>query len=764
MDPNPPGDMAALTRATRLLVTLLTLASVATGAVLHDPWLARLQVGEFRDPDDVALTGDGWPADLLAPLTVDPGWLVGVPAIVSADRLPRGAEQMTWRLALPGLGSAELAERFHHRARANARRIVAMTDPGAAPAATIDDLVAPWGGAAARLRASRLWEAGRWPEAAAACEEILAARDRLGLEASEVLVWTLRHERLRAADGRPVDLERIWSVLDDLGLYDTRSGWAVWLAMRRARELPPLPAGAGEIAGRVLATAGKLWMDGDELAAAGLPRDVEAGLGALLLPRSELGAHFARFPDPPSDGRHQGYWLRGQRRLDSSAGNVERLARLPGLKDGHRLDLWRRASEKRLLRGEWSAGLDDLERGLALMDSEASSGMRRRLREWSVQALALALARDRAGDADRIVAMTEASLRGPARDEFHEDAAALLARLEAPVTPAGGWRTPQEGLVRLGAAPPVNSRDPARLPDPAAWRHQSWRHWADWGLALAREATAPADVAYREGLAAVRAATGQEQRHALGCSVAATRLRGTTLIEPLLRFALHRDVERMSGQRAVPFSSPIDGLRTRGPWTGIDEQLRWHAVLGVALALGDDRGMIAVAVRLPSAGVDDATLLRFWYPVPGDPAVRRALAGSGLPPELLLGIARNESLFEPAIRSRAGALGYMQIMPFHYQEPAAPPGEAHWSHPETSLEAAARILGGEVRASDGDPYRAVAAYNAGRGAVRRWERQLGGTGDPDLFWAWIGYPETRGYTLRVLRDREIYREMFGAAR
>ncbi len=763
MDPNPQGDMAALRRAARLLPILITLSAAASGAVLHDPWLARLQVGEFRDPSEIALSADGWPTGLLAPLTVDPGWLAGVPAIVSADRMPRHVGQMAWRLALPALGSAELAERFHDRARSNARWIMTLATPGADPGATVDDLLGPWSGQALRLRASRLWEAGRWSEAAAACERILSARSRLELDAGEVLVWTLRHERLRAVAGRPIDFDRIWSVLDDLGLYDTRSGWAVWLALRRSRDLPPLPGSAGEIAGRVIATAGKLWIDREELIETGLPDDVEAGLGALLLPRSELADHFFRHPDPPADGRHQGHWLRGQRRLDGSASNIERLARLPGLEDGHRLDLWRRASEKRLLREQWVDGLEDLERGLDLMDGGASAGMRRRLREWSVQALALALARDRVQDAHQIVAMTEAALRGTARDEFREDAAALLARLDIDHDAADGWRADQESLIRRGAASPIASGPRVRLPDPMRWRHGSWRHWADWGIALAKEATSPAGVTYREGLAAVRAAESPEQRHALGCSVAATRLRGTSLVEPLLTFALQRDVERASGQRAVPGSSPIDGLRPRGPWTGIDDRLRWHAVLGIALALGDDRGMVAVAVRLPSAAVDDATLLRFWYPVPADPAVRRALADSGLPPELLLGIARNESLFDPAIRSRAGALGYMQIMPFHYQEPAAPPGEAHWSHPETSLEAAARILGGELHAADDDPYRAVAAYNAGRGAVRRWERQLGGTGESDLFWAWIGYPETRGYTLRVLRDREIYREMFGAA-
>jgi len=38
----------------------------------------------------------------------------------------------------------------------------------------------------------------------------------------------------------------------------------------------------------------------------------------------------------------------------------------------------------------------------------------------------------------------------------------------------------------------------------------------------------------------------------------------------------------------------------------------------------------------------------------------------------------------------------------------------------------------------------------------RWERQLGGSPDRDIYLAWIGYPETRHYVEKVLIDREIY--------
>jgi soluble lytic murein transglycosylase-like protein len=513
----------------------------------------------------------------------------------------------------------------------------------------------------------------------------------------------------------------------------------------------------------MLATAGRLWLEPAEFRALGFPPEEEAGLGALLLPKEALADHFARWPDLPTDGRFQGYWLRGQRRLDGSAGAVEALAQRPGLKDGHRLDLWRRASEKRLLARQWEPGLADLEQALALMDSDASRGMRARLREWVVQALALAVALDRQGDADRILALADQALGPDDRATFRHDAAALLAQLghDRPDIETG-LRAEAEAMVRRGDADELGDDAGLALPDPGAWRHELWARWARWGLALTADADAvSADgSSYRAGLAAVLASDAAAQRHAAACALAGRLLRGHDLVPVLLDWSLQRDVERLSGGAALPRTSPLPDISRRLRRAGTSPAVG-HALLGAALALGDDRGILGAAVQLPAAGAEDRVFRSFWYPLPSDPAVREALAAVDLPAEILLAIARNESLFEPAVRSRAGALGYMQIMPFHYADPAGPPGPDHWSHPAASLRAGARILAGEVRRFDGDPYRAVAAYNAGSGAVTRWDRQLGGSASRSVYWAWIGYPETRGYTLRVLRDREVYRQLLG---
>lgn len=755
--------MAALIPTRRFVAACLGLAvaAAAQGAVLHDPWLERFQVGQFRDPDRVPLA-DGWPAGLLAPFSLDPGWQAGAAVVFAAAELPRDLDLVTWRIALPALATPAAAEAYYADVRRQWQLLCTLAAPDGPLPIDVAPGPGPWSRPIRLFHASRLWAAGDSVAAARAAAAIVDDAGSLGLSPAETFAWTLRADCLAARSGGAPRRELVWRALRDLGPYDTRSGWAVWVACRRHRDEAPLSPGvANRDTGIMLATAGQLWLTTAELRAAGFPADVEAGLGAILLPVGELADHFARWPAPPADGLFQSYWLRGQRRIAAGAAALERLAALPGLKDGHRLDHWRRASEGRLLEGDWTAGLRDLDAALALLRSDASAAMQDRLREWVVQALALALAGGRTGDAERLVALAEQRFDADQAAAFRTDATALLGAIGRPGAPVrDDLRSRAEDQVRRGNAPRIDRAATNLLPDAVAWRDGLWTRWARWGLALLAAPDTADAVAreYRRGLETVLAEAEPWRRHTTGCSVAAGALRGWPRLPALLDWALERDIDGRSGGTSLPRTSPLPDLHDTGPTA----DLRNHALLGVAIALGDDRGLLAMAVRLPQAAVPESVRWPFWYPVPADPAVRAALTESGLPPELLLAIARNESLFEPAVRSRAGALGYMQIMPFHYADPAGPPGPGHWSHPAASLGAGARIVGDEARRYGGDPYRAVAAYNAGRGAVDRWDGQLGGRAEAAVFLAWIGYPETRGYTLRVLRDREIYRTLFEA--
>jgi soluble lytic murein transglycosylase-like protein len=98
-----------------------------------------------------------------------------------------------------------------------------------------------------------------------------------------------------------------------------------------------------------------------------------------------------------------------------------------------------------------------------------------------------------------------------------------------------------------------------------------------------------------------------------------------------------------------------------------------------------------------------------------------ALADAGqrvaLSPRLVEAVAWTESHFNPAARSHAGAQGLMQLMP----ETAADLG-VNAADPEQNLRGGAAYLRQMLDLFDGDLALALAAYNAGPEAVRRYGR------------------------------------------
>jgi soluble lytic murein transglycosylase-like protein len=89
---------------------------------------------------------------------------------------------------------------------------------------------------------------------------------------------------------------------------------------------------------------------------------------------------------------------------------------------------------------------------------------------------------------------------------------------------------------------------------------------------------------------------------------------------------------------------------------------------------------------------------------------------NGLDPALLAGLIKQESGFKPDARSAAGALGLTQLMP----GTAAGLGVTNPLDPVQAIEGGAKYLKQQLDRFGGDPARALAAYNAGPGAVERF--------------------------------------------
>ncbi|MBX3684738.1 MAG: lytic transglycosylase domain-containing protein [Rhodocyclaceae bacterium] len=113
--------------------------------------------------------------------------------------------------------------------------------------------------------------------------------------------------------------------------------------------------------------------------------------------------------------------------------------------------------------------------------------------------------------------------------------------------------------------------------------------------------------------------------------------------------------------------------------------------------------------------------------------VQRLAPRFGVDPRFALAIVRNESGFDPAARSPKDALGLMQLIP----ETAERFRVADRLDPEQNVRGGLAYLRWLLATFDGDIALTAAAYNAGEGAVMRYD------GVPP-------YSETREYVKRVL--------------
>lgn len=91
----------------------------------------------------------------------------------------------------------------------------------------------------------------------------------------------------------------------------------------------------------------------------------------------------------------------------------------------------------------------------------------------------------------------------------------------------------------------------------------------------------------------------------------------------------------------------------------------------------------------------------------------------GFPQGLLLGLIEQESSFNPNAKSKAGALGLTQVMPFHLKSRGIKP-EDFRNNPIQQLQVGAEILGAELKTFNNDPKLALIAYNAGAGNARKY--------------------------------------------
>lgn len=150
---------------------------------------------------------------------------------------------------------------------------------------------------------------------------------------------------------------------------------------------------------------------------------------------------------------------------------------------------------------------------------------------------------------------------------------------------------------------------------------------------------------------------------------------------------------------------------------------------------------------------------RLLYPRPYGGEVGAASELSGLPTTLIHAVIRQESLYQPYAVSSANAIGLMQLLPATARRTATAlgrrkPTAAALMQPAVNVPLGAGHLRELITRFDGQVVPALAAYNAGPNAARRWlpEQPL----DTDRWVENIPFNETRAYVQRVMWHSVVF--------
>ncbi len=230
-----------------------------------------------------------------------------------------------------------------------------------------------------------------------------------------------------------------------------------------------------------------------------------------------------------------------------------------------------------------------------------------------------------------------------------------------------------------------------------------------------------------------------------------------------------RGPERLEIVRAVALLYELDEREIAIPIFGdMGENGDPDALVGLgelASRYSDARGMLL----LGKAALNRGLPFDFYaYPVNGIPSFKAI--GPEVEQSIVYAIARQESAFNPAVVSPAQAYGLMQVTPDAGRYVCKRAGVGFdlsrmKTDPVYNAALGAAELGGLIEDYRGSYVLTFAAYNAGRGSVKKWIERYGDPRDPKVDavdWVeQIPFSETRNYVQRIMENLQVYRARFG---
>ncbi len=205
--------------------------------------------------------------------------------------------------------------------------------------------------------------------------------------------------------------------------------------------------------------------------------------------------------------------------------------------------------------------------------------------------------------------------------------------------------------------------------------------------------------------------------------------------------------------------------RTWGNSPAVGATLGW-----VYNRMGDYlRGIVAMKRAYPQYIGSDGMRMpveaqKVIFPLDDFPLIQKYAAAYHLDPYLIAALINQESAFDARIKSSAGAIGLMQVMPSTGRQYARRLrlrrySTASLTRPEINVQIGVAYFADVVSRAGGVHF-ALASYNAGEQRVREWNAERGRL-ETDEFIDGIPFPETQGYVKRIIGTMEDYRRIYG---
>ncbi len=173
-----------------------------------------------------------------------------------------------------------------------------------------------------------------------------------------------------------------------------------------------------------------------------------------------------------------------------------------------------------------------------------------------------------------------------------------------------------------------------------------------------------------------------------------------------------------------------------------------------------------LAVRMAKIAMNRDFPVEYYAYPDALPEFKTLADGEKIENALVYALTRQESEFNPATVSQAGAVGLMQLLP------STAKMVARWhdlkfekeklsSDPAYNVSLGTAFLHWLISTYDGSYVLALAGYNAGPGRIKQWVGQFGDPRDKNVdpvdWIERIPFSETRGYVHKILESAQVYR-------